>query len=217
VLTQAAKVTKVWHVIDFNDNQLVSLAEIDKLMVQDYPLLNHKPALMRAYKQTCCLQCLKEGGDGDACAELAEFPMLLDGPRGDLDYLLDVLKTAWRCKALKLGAPARIISWAGLELWLWWTPPDVAGDMGDVEQFKLLSVQYRAMVWSVLLACERHAASFRDEEGGEGVVAVAALCGAVPVELWMLIFGFCRRDVPVGGVVVCKISDERRYLLPRGR
>merc|ERR1719272_671323 len=53
--------------------QIVSLAEIDKLMVQDYPLLNHKPALMRAYKQTC----LKEGGDGDAWVEPNEFPQLL--------------------------------------------------------------------------------------------------------------------------------------------
>ena len=36
-------------------------------------MLNHKPALMRAYKQTC----LKDGGDGDAWVEPPEFPMLL--------------------------------------------------------------------------------------------------------------------------------------------
>merc|ERR1712166_1474279 len=64
---------KLWDVMDFNDNQIVSLAEIDKLMVQSYPLLNHKPALMRAYKQTC----LREGGDGDAWVEPNEFPQLL--------------------------------------------------------------------------------------------------------------------------------------------
>merc|ERR1712166_1011401 len=68
-----AELAKLWDVMDFNDNQIVSLAEIDKLMVQDYPLLNHKPALMRAYKQTC----LKEGGDGDAWVEPNEFPQLL--------------------------------------------------------------------------------------------------------------------------------------------
>merc|ERR1712166_29079 len=67
------ELAKLWDVMDFNDNQIVSLAEIDKLMVQDYPLLNHKPALMRAYKQTC----LKEGGDGDAWVEPGEFPQLL--------------------------------------------------------------------------------------------------------------------------------------------
>jgi len=68
-----AELAKLWDLIDFNDNQIVSLAEIDKLMVASYPLLNHKPALMRAYKQTC----LKEGGDGDAWVEPNEFPQLL--------------------------------------------------------------------------------------------------------------------------------------------
>jgi Ca2+-binding EF-hand superfamily protein len=68
-----AKLAKLWDAMDFNDNQIVSLAEIDKLMVQSYPLLNHKPALMRAYKQTC----LREGGDGDAWVEPKEFPQLL--------------------------------------------------------------------------------------------------------------------------------------------
>jgi len=42
----------LWTRIDFNGNNIVSLAEIDKLAVEAYPLLNHKPALMRAYKAT---------------------------------------------------------------------------------------------------------------------------------------------------------------------
>ena len=39
-----------WRSLDFNGNGKVSLAEIDKYVVERYPLLNHKPALMRAYK-----------------------------------------------------------------------------------------------------------------------------------------------------------------------
>ena len=39
-----------WRSLDFNGNGKVSLAEIDKFVVERYPLLNHKPALMRAYK-----------------------------------------------------------------------------------------------------------------------------------------------------------------------
>jgi hypothetical protein len=37
------------------------------------------------------------------------------------------------------------------------------------------------------------------DEGGGGEEGTGALTpyGEVPVELWMLIFGFCRRDVPV--------------------
>jgi len=81
-----------------------------------------------------------------------------------------------------------------VELWRWWTPPDVAG-AGDVAQFRLLSVQYRAMVWTVLLVCER-CAVMGVEGSEEGTCAVVPY-GAVPVELWMLVFGFCRRDVPV--------------------
>merc|ERR1711998_435334 len=73
VAKDPAKCEELWDLMDFNDNQIVSLAEIDKLMVERYPLLNHKPALMRAYKQTC----LKDGGDGYAWVEPKEFPQLL--------------------------------------------------------------------------------------------------------------------------------------------
>jgi hypothetical protein len=90
------------------------------------------------------------------------------------------------------AAPVRIQSWAGVELWRWWTPPDVAG-AGDVAKFRLLSAKYRAAVWTVLLVCERCAAM----EEADGEAAEVVPCGAVPVELWMLIFGFVRRNVPV--------------------
>ena len=45
-----------WKSLDFNGNNVVSLAEIDKWVVEHYPQLNHKPALMRAYK--VCRQSL---------------------------------------------------------------------------------------------------------------------------------------------------------------
>eukprot|EP00929_Paragymnodinium_shiwhaense_P024799 TRINITY_DN15154_c0_g1_i3.p1 TRINITY_DN15154_c0_g1~~TRINITY_DN15154_c0_g1_i3.p1 ORF type:complete len:188 (+),score=47.87 TRINITY_DN15154_c0_g1_i3:352-915(+) len=43
---------QMWSTLDYNGNNIVSLAEIDKWVVERYPLLNHKPALMRAYKCT---------------------------------------------------------------------------------------------------------------------------------------------------------------------
>lgn len=46
------KCKKMWSTLDFNGNGVVSLAEIDKFVVENYPLLNHKPALMRCYKCT---------------------------------------------------------------------------------------------------------------------------------------------------------------------
>jgi Ca2+-binding EF-hand superfamily protein len=47
-----AGLKKQWSRLDFNGNGIVSLAEIDKWAVETYPLLNHKPALMRCYKCT---------------------------------------------------------------------------------------------------------------------------------------------------------------------
>lgn len=70
------KLRKLWRRIDFNGNNIVSLAEIDKLVVEAYPLLNHKPALMRAYKKTI------KGGDRDDWVDKKEFKTLL----GNLFY-----------------------------------------------------------------------------------------------------------------------------------
>ena len=67
------RLDQFWDILDVNGNNLVSLAEIDKLVVYTYPILNNKKALMRAYKQTC----LKDGGDGDAWVEPKELPQLL--------------------------------------------------------------------------------------------------------------------------------------------
>merc|ERR1712072_1485283 len=61
----------LWHRIDFNGSRHVSLAEIDKLAVEKYPLLNHKPALMRAYKATII------AGNGDDWVQKKEFKQLL--------------------------------------------------------------------------------------------------------------------------------------------
>jgi len=62
---------KLWTRLDFNGNNVVSLAEIDKWVVEQYPLLNHKPALIRAQKATL------EAGDGDDWVEKREFKMLI--------------------------------------------------------------------------------------------------------------------------------------------
>merc|ERR1740130_71477 len=66
----------LWKCLDFNGNNIVSLAEIDKMCVEKYPLLNHKPALMRAYKATI------KAGNGDDWVQKKEFKSLL----GNLIY-----------------------------------------------------------------------------------------------------------------------------------
>jgi hypothetical protein len=53
----------VWSNFSLVSLRLIFFAlEIDKLIVEQYPLLNHKPALMRAYKRTVSKE---GGGDGD--------------------------------------------------------------------------------------------------------------------------------------------------------
>ena len=66
---------------------------------------------------------------------------------------------------------------ARVHLLKWWTPPDVDS------QFRLLSRQYRDVVWNSLLAFERHEKT-----------EMFPYC-EVPIDIWMLIFGFMKRDV----------------------
>jgi Ca2+-binding EF-hand superfamily protein len=68
------KLAELWKAIDFNGNGKVSLAEIDKIIVEKYPVLNNKPAMMRAYKKTTSRV---GGGDGDAWVEKKEFRALI--------------------------------------------------------------------------------------------------------------------------------------------
>ena len=63
---------ELWNLMDANGNGRVSLAEIDRLVVMKFPILNNKYALMRAYKYTTL-----EEGDKDAWVERKEFPSLL--------------------------------------------------------------------------------------------------------------------------------------------
>jgi len=62
---------KMWKQLDFNGNNIVSLAEIDKWVVEKYPLLNHKPALIRAQKATLAQ------GNGNDWVEKKEFKFLV--------------------------------------------------------------------------------------------------------------------------------------------
>jgi Ca2+-binding EF-hand superfamily protein len=59
-----------WHSIDYNGNARVSLAEIDKWVITAFPMLNNKPALMRAYKATVTRE-------KDEYVHKMDFPVLL--------------------------------------------------------------------------------------------------------------------------------------------
>ena len=61
-----------WRSLDFNGNGIVSLAELDKWIVQYFPLLNNKAALRRAFIRTT-----SKDGDGDDWVQRREFKALL--------------------------------------------------------------------------------------------------------------------------------------------
>eukprot|EP01046_Picozoa_sp_COSAG06_P092396 COSAG06_NODE_38624_length_421_cov_1.118012_1_plen_78_part_01 len=56
--------------IDYNGNGALSLAEIDKAVVEIWPHFNHKRALMRAYKAADL--------NGDGLIKRREFRLLLN-------------------------------------------------------------------------------------------------------------------------------------------
>jgi Ca2+-binding EF-hand superfamily protein len=62
----------LWRALDFNGNGIVSLAELDKWIVQSFPLLNNKAALRRAFVRTTT-----KDGDGDDWIQRREFKALL--------------------------------------------------------------------------------------------------------------------------------------------
>jgi hypothetical protein len=74
IVKDPVELVKLWQRMDAGGNDRCTLFEIETLMAgKKYTLLNNKPALIRAYKQSC----LGDDGDGDAFVEPPEFPSLL--------------------------------------------------------------------------------------------------------------------------------------------
>jgi hypothetical protein len=77
-LAQKAELTAMWKKLDFNGNNMCSLAEIDKWVVEnpELAILNHKPALMRAYQLTIKKSKKEQKRDADFVHK-PEFPGLI--------------------------------------------------------------------------------------------------------------------------------------------
>lgn len=67
---------KLWSALDFNQNGHVSVAEVDKWLVTQYPLLNHKPAIMRSFQATKNADG-KQKGHGADYVQKKEFKLLI--------------------------------------------------------------------------------------------------------------------------------------------
>lgn len=75
LLESPESLDKLWNTLDNNGNGIVSLAEIDKFAIYTFPLLNNKPALMRAYKKTTSKD--SNLSNGDDFVQKNEFPDLI--------------------------------------------------------------------------------------------------------------------------------------------
>ena len=72
ILNDKSQLDAQWRSLDFNGNGIVSLAELDKWIVQSYPQLNNKAALIRAFARTT-----SKDGDGDDWVQRREFKALM--------------------------------------------------------------------------------------------------------------------------------------------
>lgn len=72
---------ELWSKFDYNGNGMLSLAELDKAVMDLWPELNHKPAIMRAYKaadQRQQQQASEGGGNvADGFIQKKEFRFFL--------------------------------------------------------------------------------------------------------------------------------------------
>ena len=72
MLNDKSQLDAQWRSLDFNGNGIVSLAELDKWVVQSFPQLNNKAALRRAFIRTT-----SKDGDGDDWVQRREFKALM--------------------------------------------------------------------------------------------------------------------------------------------
>lgn len=74
ILADRQKTQELWESVDENGNNIASLAEIDRMIVSRYPILDCKPALIRAFFRTTSVE---GGGDGDDWVSRQEFSLLV--------------------------------------------------------------------------------------------------------------------------------------------
>ena len=78
VVSNKAELKRLWAACDFNGNGMCSLAEIDKMVLEQYPALHHPRALIRAYKKATAGDPTRTyKGKGDSFIQRQEFICLL--------------------------------------------------------------------------------------------------------------------------------------------
>jgi Ca2+-binding EF-hand superfamily protein len=78
IVSNKQELKRLWAVCDFNGNGMCSLAEIDKMVLDQFPALRHPRALIRAYKKATIGDPSRSyKGKGDSFIQRQEFICLL--------------------------------------------------------------------------------------------------------------------------------------------
>jgi len=78
IIANKEELKRLWAACDFNGNGMCSLAEIDKMVVEQFPALRHPRALMRAYKKAIAADPTRSyKGNADSFVQRLEFVCLL--------------------------------------------------------------------------------------------------------------------------------------------
>jgi hypothetical protein len=78
IVSNKDELKRLWSVCDFNGNGMCSLAEIDKMVLTQFPAMRHPRALIRAYKKATAFESARQfKGNGDSFIQRQEFVCLL--------------------------------------------------------------------------------------------------------------------------------------------
>jgi len=78
MIASKEELKRLWSACDFNGNGMCSLAEIDKMVIEQFPALHHPRALIRAYKKATAADPTRSyKGNADSFIQRQEFVCLL--------------------------------------------------------------------------------------------------------------------------------------------
>ena len=99
----------------------------------------------------------------------------LTGPYADFNTFRSIPRN--------LRAAPNATTWAGVELWLWWSPPTEAGytnRAGDTKDPRVVCTSRKIMLYTVTMASLK--------------ATKAEKLPKIPPPIWLLIFGFLKHD-----------------------
>jgi len=74
IISDSSRLKKLWERVDYNCNGSASIGEVERTVTHLFPLLNHRPALLRAFYAAC-----RSRGNSDDNVHKVDFKRFLGG------------------------------------------------------------------------------------------------------------------------------------------